>query len=161
MIKVTKKALHNKSVAVINGTEIDIKEDIIKETAVLRYLSASNPPKALARFELFWSDKNNYFLVMEDGGSGLFEFVTKCHQFIHNGKLSIKEWRRFCRIAFKQMVEMIRWMHNQMYCCHLDISLENFVIGNVMVMVDKQTDCIVFSDDFQIKIVDFGLAEGI
>lgn len=159
VIKVTKKSLHDKSVAIVNGTEINIQEDIIKETAVLRYLSSSNPPKALAKFESFWSDKKNYFLAMEDGGNGLFEHVTKCHKFINDGKLSIKEWHRFCKIAFKQMVELLHWMHNTMNCCHLDLSLENFVIDNVMVLVDKQTDSIIFADDFQIKMVDFGLAE--
>ena len=132
----------------------------MKETAILRYLTSSNPPNSLAKFESFWSDKKNYFLAMEDGGNGLFEFVTKCHKFINSGKLSIKEWHRFCKIAFKQMVTLLDWMHNKMNCCHLDISLENFVIDNVMVMVDKQTDQIIFSNDFQIKMVDFGLAEG-
>lgn len=159
VIKVTKKSLYDKSIAVINGQTIDIKEDIIKETAILRYLSSSNPPKSLAKFESFWSDKKNYFLVMEDGGNGLFEFVTKCHKFINDEKLTIKEWLRFVKIAFKQMVNLLDWMHNKMACVHFDISLENFVIDNVMVLIDKESDKIIFADDFQIKLVDFGLSE--
>ena len=44
-------------------------------------------------------------------------------------------------------------------CVHLDISLENLVIDQVMVMVQDKTNKIVFSDEFTIKMVDFGLSE--
>jgi len=96
---------------------------------------------------------------MEDGGDGFFEFVTKCHQFISKGKLAITEWHRFCRIAFVQMVELVQWLHRQMHCCHLDLSLENFVIDNCRVMVNESSNQITFCDDFKIKLIDFGLSE--
>eukprot|EP00484_Ammonia_sp_Unknown_P008553 CAMPEP_0197074932 /NCGR_PEP_ID=MMETSP1384-20130603/211356_1 /TAXON_ID=29189 /ORGANISM="Ammonia sp." /LENGTH=409 /DNA_ID=CAMNT_0042513773 /DNA_START=23 /DNA_END=1252 /DNA_ORIENTATION=- len=159
VIKVTKKSLHKKSVAEIDGQQIDILEDVIKETAILKYLTSSNPPESLAKFESFFTDKQHYYLVMEDAGDGLFEFVTKCHAFIEDDKLSVAEWLRFCRAAFKQMVDVVHWLHTKMNCCHLDISLENFVIDNVMVSVDPDTQRFHFADGFVIKIVDFGLAE--
>ena len=160
VVKATQKLLHAQCSAVVNGKNIAVKEDIIKETAILRYLSSSNPPNALTKFEGFFSDKKNFFLVMEDGGDGFFEFVTKCHQFISKGKLTVAEWHRFCKIAFGQMVDLVHWLHRDMNCCHLDLSLENFVISNCRVMVNEQTNEILFCDDFQIKLIDFGLAEG-
>merc|ERR1712113_899050 len=60
-------------------------------------------------------------------------------------------------MAFKQIVGLIDWLHNEMNCCHLDISLENFVISNVMVTIHNKQ--IKFSNEFTIKIIDFGLAE--
>jgi len=159
VIKVTSKSLHAKSVAMVNGSEVSICEDVIKETAILRYLSSNQPPKSLAKFESFFSDGRNYFLVVEDGGSGMFEFVAKCHKFISAGRLDIAEWHRFCKLAFQQIVQLVDWMHNQMHCAHLDISLENMVIDDVMVQVQEQSNKIVFSDSFSVKMVDFGLAE--
>eukprot|EP01083_Nonionella_stella_P295811 1005217_1 len=44
VVKVTKKSLHEKNIAIVNGSEIPIEENIIKETAILRYLSHNNPP---------------------------------------------------------------------------------------------------------------------
>eukprot|EP01084_Bolivina_argentea_P030413 56367_1 len=97
---------------------------------------------------------------MEDSGTDFFQFVRKCHEYIAKGILEIKEWHRFCKIAMKQMVNLLDWMHNKMGCCHLDISLENFVINNVMVMMTGRDGTkIEFSDNFQIKLIDFGLAE--
>merc|ERR1712087_251037 len=143
----------------VNGKNISVKEDILKETAILRYLTSNNPPEELAKFEGFFTDSRNYMLVMEDGGDGFFEFVTKCHQFISKGKLTIAEWHRFCKLAYAQMVDLVHWLHCEMNCCHLDISLENFVIDNCRVIVSETTNQIEFCADFQIKLIDFGLAE--
>eukprot|EP01083_Nonionella_stella_P221243 790644_1 len=89
----------------------------------------------------------------------LFDFVKKCHQYIQNKMLSIKEWHKFCKIAIKQITDLVDWLHNKMNVCHLDLSLENFVIDNVMVMENTETKMIAFLPDFQIRIIDFGLAE--
>eukprot|EP01084_Bolivina_argentea_P286959 492358_1 len=159
VIKVAQKALHEKNIAIVDGKEFDVQENIIKETAILRYLTNGNPPDSLVKFESFFSDKHNFFLVMEDAGDELFGFVVRAHKFIRSGQLSIKEWRRFCKRAARQMVELVDWMHNEMNCCHLDISLENFTIQNALVYVNENNGNITFTDDFVIKMVDFGLAE--
>eukprot|EP01084_Bolivina_argentea_P070383 127955_1 len=44
IIKVTNKLLHNKHITNWNGEQIHISEDIIKETAIVKYLSDNNPP---------------------------------------------------------------------------------------------------------------------
>eukprot|EP01084_Bolivina_argentea_P211727 360090_1 len=42
IIKVTKRSLHHKSVAECNGKQVNVSENIIKETAILRYLTSAN-----------------------------------------------------------------------------------------------------------------------
>eukprot|EP01084_Bolivina_argentea_P249857 418433_1 len=97
---------------------------------------------------------------MEYAGSmSLFEFVKKCHQYINQKLLSIEQWHVFCKIAMKQMIHLIDWLHNAMNVCHLDISLENFCIDNVMVTENTETKTITFLPCFQIRIIDFGVAE--
>ena len=100
--------------ALINGDEYKIQENIIEETSILKYLSNNNAPNGLAKFIDSFDDDQNYFLVMEHGGDGLFEFVMKAHKLINQGLLSIAEWQRFCKMAFKQMVDVIDWLHNKM-----------------------------------------------
>ena len=67
VIKVTKKLFHKDKIALIDGQVIDINEDIIKESTILKYLTSNNPPNGLTKFKNFFVDKYNYFLVMENG----------------------------------------------------------------------------------------------
>eukprot|EP01083_Nonionella_stella_P173586 599267_1 len=161
VIKTISKDLYHKRIAYSsNSVAIHIQEDIIKETAILKYLTENNAPSSVVKFIDFFEDTEHYYLVMENGGSNLFAFVKRCHQLIENGLLPLSEWRSFCKKAMQQMVELLDWMHNTMQCCHLDISLENFVIHNVNVVSNPNTNTILkFENDFQIKIIDFGLAE--
>ena len=109
---------------------------------------------------------------MEDGGHSLFNFVSRVHEFIQSGQISIAEWHKMAKIIFKQMIEFTEFIHSQ-NICHFDISLENFLINNINVEViptlDSSTDganvlitterlkfC---TEDVQIKACDFGLAE--
>lgn len=158
VVKVIKKSLHKKSITIRNGQKIKISENIVKETSILRYLTSNNPPPSLTKYENFWSDKKHYFLVMEYAGSDFFEFIVKCHDLISKGLLKMEEWHNFCKIAMKQMVDLLEWMHDTMQCCRFDLSLENFVIKNAEILVsDDGTRTI--SDNFQLKLIDFGLAE--
>ena len=114
-MKVVQKALHKKSITIRDdGRQIKISENILKETRILRYLSSNNPPLSLAKYVDFWYDKKRYYLVMEDAGNDFFDFIVKCHSLIEEKRISISEWHRFCRIAMKQMVDLVEWMHNTM-----------------------------------------------
>ena len=42
VIKVTKKNLHQNGIVIINGIRIDVEENIIKETSILKYLTEFN-----------------------------------------------------------------------------------------------------------------------
>ena len=39
VIKVTKKNLHERGIVIVNGSRIDVEENIIKETSILKYLT--------------------------------------------------------------------------------------------------------------------------
>ena len=45
-----------------------------------------------------------YFLVMEYGGQSLKEFCDKAFEYIRNGKLDLKEWKRITKYLFWQYV---------------------------------------------------------
>eukprot|EP01083_Nonionella_stella_P000604 1701_1 len=159
VIKVTNKSLHDEGATYYSGQKLKISENILKEKAILEYLTEYSPPASLVQYTDFFSDDLNYFLVMQYAGKmSLFEFVKRCHQYIEQGIISLKQWHRLCRVALKQMVELLDWLHNTMHCCHLDLSLENFVIDNVMVTQRQRSKQIVFSSDFQIKLIDFGVS---
>eukprot|EP01084_Bolivina_argentea_P111988 199741_1 len=166
IVKVTNKSLHNKKIAYINGKSYSVSEDIVKETAILRYLSDNQPPLELAIYKNCFCDNYNYFLVQEDAGDGMFHFVQESHELIKKQLIDITEWHRLCKNAMSQMLNVLEWMHNQMNTCHLDISLENFAIKNIkstiMMHYNQSLGAqkkIEFSSNFKIKIIDFGLAE--
>ena len=107
------------------------------------------------------SDKN-YYLVLEDGRHGLFNFVSKAHKLISIGHLDVTEWHKAVKVIFKQLIECVDFMHNH-NVCHFDISLENIVINDAKIVINKNSEsnqkiCIE-SKGIQIKLIDFGLAE--
>eukprot|EP01083_Nonionella_stella_P087770 244304_1 len=158
IIKVANKTLYKKQITCINGKRIKIQEDIVREASILRHLTQHNPPPSLTKYKHFFDDSQNFFLVMEHGGENLFDFVKECHQCIEYGLISNSVWLAFCKTAMQQMVDVVAWLQ-QMHCCHLDISLENFVIHNLEVRLASDQKTVVSISNFQIKIIDFGLAE--
>ena len=80
---------------------------------------------------LYYINSNrNYYLVMEDGGSSLFDFVVKMHQFVESKRLNIDELHSVSRIIFQQMIEAIEYIHSK-GIAHMDISLENWLIDDL------------------------------
>eukprot|EP01084_Bolivina_argentea_P042043 77588_1 len=161
VIKVTDKKLHAKSIAVVDGQEISIQENIVDEIRILRWLTHHDAPSSMTRFIDYFHDEENIFLVMEDGGMDFFKFVAECHKLINSKVLSISEWQMAVQVLFKQMVEYVDWLHSEMNVCHLDISLENLLITDVFVMSEQGPNGepqIYLSHNFQIKFCDFGLS---
>ena len=67
--------------------------------------------------------------------------------------------RKVTKVIFAQMVECVAYLHSR-NICHFDVSLENFVISNVMISTldsDQFTFCGL--DDIRVTLIDFGLAE--
>ena len=97
--------------------------------------------------------------MQEDGGHSLFDFVVKAHRLIAIGHVDITEWHKIVKIIFPQIIEGIEYMHKR-GVCHFDLSLENMLINDVSVVQCKSSNKLEFlSQDVQVKIVDFGLAE--
>eukprot|EP01083_Nonionella_stella_P083774 231698_1 len=166
-IKITSKALHHSRVTYQHSRAISIKEDIIKETQILKYLThgpePSQPPHAIhpscIKYVDFFEDGHNYFLVMDHKGDSLFNFVKQCHEFVQKGFITLPVWHSFVKRALKQITSLIDWLHNTMHVCHLDVSLENFVIQNINLSFDESTQMILNFERFEIHIIDFGVAE--
>ena len=177
--------------AIIGAKQYKVNEDVLKEIAILKYLmDDQNCPKSIVKyvesfkgsvnflnlfiihriyfpfFSLFFCDfsKLHYYLVMEDGGFSLFEFVVKVHRLIRMGKLHISEWQRIAKIIFKQMIQAIEYIHSK-GVCHFDISLENFILNDIDVVLvttpTEETIKFVATDTsgIDVKLCDFGLAE--
>eukprot|EP01084_Bolivina_argentea_P050214 92333_1 len=132
VIKITSQNLHKRSSSKPwNGKTFKVQENILIEQSILKYLSENeNCPESIVKYQRFFKSKTNYYLVMEDGGTSLWDFISDAHGLINQGQITIKEWHRVCKIIFKQMIECIEYIHSQ-NVCHFDISLENMVINDV------------------------------
>eukprot|EP01084_Bolivina_argentea_P128248 226725_1 len=160
VVKVTKKEQHKNSIAICeNKVYHNVKENILLEQSILKYLTQlQDCPESIAKFVSFFKTKNEFCLVMEDGGSSLFEFVASAHNLIKSKRIEVSHWIQVVKVIFRQMVECIQFIHRH-NVCHHDISLENFVINDVAVNVDEHRKLNFVMEDIQIKLVDFGLAE--
>ena len=125
------KSLHSQSIVIRNGKKLRVHENIIMEKDILHYLCAdAKCPKTIIKYIDFFKSNINYFLVMENGGHSLFEFIVKNHRYIEQGRLEIKNWQKIIKIIFKKMIEAIEYIHSK-HICHFDISLENWLIDNI------------------------------
>jgi len=67
--------------------------------------------------------------------------------------------RKFSKYLFWQMIVVVKWLHNDMNICHLDISLENILIQNATFVPSNDGKTFTINPNVNIKICDFGLAE--
>jgi len=154
VVKQTSKKLHELGITVTeSGKKIKVEENILAEAELMKIFSRKNPPKSMCQYFDFFEDSHFYYLVMEDGGTDLFDFVVQCHTLIQEGKLSLGEWRKQCKFMFAQMVQFVRWMHETMHCANLDISLENMLIRDCQ-HYDAQSQTL---KQCYVKFIDFGL----
>jgi len=159
VIKVTNRQLHNNHSIIVNGQSYAVQEDILKEKSILKQLSkGSKCPKSIVKYIDCLKSSQNFYLIMEDGGSSLFSFIQKVHSIIQAGNLEISHWMEVCKIIFKQMIECIEYIHSK-NICHMDISLENFLINDVDVYYTRDNKLRFCTDNIHIKLCDFGLAE--
>eukprot|EP01083_Nonionella_stella_P070198 187720_1 len=149
------------SQGVVNGQVYSIKEDIILEQSILKYLTQDiRCPKSIVKWHQFFKTETDLYFVMEDAGHSLFDFVTQAHALVKARKIDIRHWQRVCHMILRQMIECIDYIHSRKVA-HFDISLENWLINDVEIDVTNVNgrDRITFVlDDLQVKLCDFGLA---
>eukprot|EP01084_Bolivina_argentea_P032028 59252_1 len=159
VIKVTKKILHETRKAIVSGRVFNVTENIVTESKILQYLSQQRDcPKSIIKFQQFFSTDTNFYLVMEDGGTSLFNFVQKAHGLIKLGKIEVNDWKTVVKTILKQMIECIHFIHSH-NICHTDISIENFIISDVQIIVTDKDKIKFDADTVQVKLCDFGLAQ--
>jgi len=176
VIKKTLKSLHSEHVTVQNGRKFGIYENILKECIILKHLTehrAGLIMTSFTKYDCFFDNARAYYLSMEHGGADLFDFIISAHQLIASKQLKIKEWRKFSKYLFWQMIVVTHWLHSDMRTCHLDISLENLLIKNATFVPIESDDGdesgsedgngskqqFTVNSNVQIKLCDFGLAE--
>mmetsp|Transcript_65667 Transcript_65667/g.104630 ORF Transcript_65667/g.104630 Transcript_65667/m.104630 type:complete len:361 (-) Transcript_65667:375-1457(-) len=171
VIKVTSKTLHKEGLTVRtrDGKKYVVDENIVKEASIIEHLNSLRkcPPSIIGYHGCFHSDKH-YYLLLQHGGTPLFDFVATAHELIHENHLQIAHWMKVVRIAFKQMMDAIHFMHSQ-NIIHYDVSIENMTMFNEpdIDVCAEQSESRRDSDDgdmqqdvkLQIKLIDFGLAE--
>ena len=119
VIKRTSKALHKRRVTIQNGAKYAVNEDIMREYSILRkFAAAKKSPAQITKMLNFFESRHNYFMVMEHSGGDFFDFILKAHEFVADGTLKIKEWRKFVKYLFYQLVVAVQWLHNTMNCTY-------------------------------------------
>eukprot|EP01084_Bolivina_argentea_P179734 310554_1 len=89
VIKITNKCLHKYSIGIVGNSTYSVSEDILAEQCILKYLTLQNQcPKSIVKFHRFCKTSSDYFLIMEDGGTCLFDFVREAHDLLRGKKLA-------------------------------------------------------------------------
>jgi len=153
VLKRTSVRLHTLGVACVGDKYYKVKENIVKEASILKYLTKLNPKTGLTKLIDFFCDGKNYFLLTEYGGESLLKHVLEFNCKIKEGKLNVNVWKKHVKILFQQMCKFINWLHNIARFAHLDISMENILIKGCVFKNGK------FISHGQINFIDFGLAK--
>ena len=84
---------------------------------------------------------------------------TTYSEYVVDGSIDIAEWQKVAKVILKQMIDCIEYIHSK-NVCHFDISLENWLINDVNVEVDKYANGVeklrFITDSIHIKLCDFG-----
>ena len=119
VIKKTYKALHNERETIMDGMNIVVDENIVKEAIILHHLTVDNKPagSAICKLLAFFESAKAYYIVMEVAGTQtLKEFVDRAHDYIRTGKLKVAHWKKICKYVSWQIAATLYWMHTDMNC---------------------------------------------
>jgi len=162
IIKKTYKSLHDKREANEGDVKIIVDENIVKEAIILHHLTVDNKPagSSICKLIAFFESAKAYYIVMEYAGNmTLKQFVDKAHEYIKKGKLNVAHWKKICKYVSWQIAATLYWMHSDMHCVHLDLTLENVVVSNGTFIIDEKDGTVTIDRNLSCKIIDFGLSE--
>eukprot|EP01084_Bolivina_argentea_P208797 355845_1 len=157
IVKQTIKALVSKGIC-HQGTKI--QENFLEEQRILSYLSKqsdySNKGICGIHNDYQWSDQYSYYYAMKYCKCDLFDFVRQqWTYFANNPKMKrimlfhatktmpYQPWIDTIQVMFRQIVTSVDYLHSK-GIAHLDLSLENIMLGN--------------TTDIKTQIIDFGVA---
>lgn len=119
-IKKTDKQLFNQRISKQdNGFNICVEENIKKEAEILKYLTIDNKStEYIIKYVDFFESDTHYYLVMEyiEGNTNLKDFIYEAHEYINDGKLSLKEYQKIIKYIFWQLSAVLHWLHHDMHC---------------------------------------------
>eukprot|EP01084_Bolivina_argentea_P253437 425696_1 len=146
------------------GMTYCIPNNILKEAIILNHLTVNNHCQCNYMVEfvhLFYSD-HHYYLVtkqIDEDTLNLKQFIEQAQKHIREGKLNIKGYLKVIRFIFWQLSVLLHWMHNDMHCCHLDLTLEHVLLKDAGFIIDPKTETVTAKRSTSIRVCDFGSAE--
>eukprot|EP00485_Elphidium_margaritaceum_P001660 CAMPEP_0202691836 /NCGR_PEP_ID=MMETSP1385-20130828/6427_1 /ASSEMBLY_ACC=CAM_ASM_000861 /TAXON_ID=933848 /ORGANISM="Elphidium margaritaceum" /LENGTH=444 /DNA_ID=CAMNT_0049347291 /DNA_START=69 /DNA_END=1403 /DNA_ORIENTATION=+ len=161
-VKKVWKKLCESGIACEDGMNFIVESDIVKEAFILNLLTVKNelPADYIVRFVDLFEDDNATYLVTECGGDQtLKQFVDAAHEYRKNGTLGANEWRKTVKYVMWQLSVIVIWMHRDMHCCHLDLSMENIRVKNGTFIANKSADAVTINPKLTVQIADLGSAE--
>eukprot|EP01084_Bolivina_argentea_P026823 49882_1 len=139
-----------------------IEQDILKEATILYYLTVDNTPTAhyISKYIDLVESEHYYYLITEyeDKTIHLKQFIRTAQQYITSGKLRRKQYNKSIKYIFWQIFVLMRWLHVDMHCCHLNLRLENVMLENVAFIM-RSDGTMSVSSSVSIKICGFGRSE--
>jgi len=162
-IKRTSKRLHDARESVDEfGNTIIVNENIVREALLLQYLTTLNHPIGgyIVKFIDFFETEEDYYLVMEYAGSmNLAQFQEKAQQYLKEKRLSRTEYLKVIKFMSWQIAVTLKWMHDMMSVCHLDLCLENIMVNDDAFIINEDDKSVRLNMMTSIKLCDFGEAE--
>lgn len=144
-----------------DGMTFCVSENLVKEAAILQYLTVRNRPLGdyIVNFVDLFEDDEDYFLVLEyiESETNLQQFVQEAHEYLKKGQLPLKAYQKAIKYIMWQLVVTVKWLHDDMHCCHLDLCVENIMLKNCD-FIQKKNGMIV-NPKLTVKICDFGVSE--
>eukprot|EP01083_Nonionella_stella_P301068 1031087_1 len=146
------------------GMTYCIPNNILKEAIILNHLTVNNHCQCNYMVEfvhLFYSDQHFYLVTkqIDDDTLNLKQFIEQAQKHIREGKLNIKGYLKVIKFIFWQLSVWLHWMHNDMHCCHLDLTLEHVLLKDAGFIIDPKTETVTAKRSTSIRVCDFGSAE--
>eukprot|EP01083_Nonionella_stella_P280379 953863_1 len=113
------------------GMTYCIPNNILKEAIILNHLTVNNHCTFMIQFVHFFYSDHYYYLVtkqIDDDTLNLKQFLEQAQKYICDGKLDMKKYLKVLKYIFWQLSVWLHWMHNDMHCCHLDLTLEHVLL---------------------------------
>ena len=130
-------------------------KNVMKEAFILEHLSLDNTSignQISSYIELIGCEKNQYLVTEFIDGPTLKEFVLTAHEFIASGRLNIKQYQKSIKLIFWQIMVVLKWMHDDMRCCHLNFCVENIVLENAnFIEREDATNSVIISPNIKCK----------
>ena len=119
-IKKCERRLFEKQMAMKDGINGNVSENIIKEINILKYLSTDHQPMRnfiINYVDSFQSD-DAYYLVMEhiESGMNLRRFIDLAFELIEKKQMKGTHYRSYIKYIFWQLIILTKSLHNDSQC---------------------------------------------
>eukprot|EP01084_Bolivina_argentea_P051060 93927_1 len=161
-IKKTDKCLIQKGITIQDDMTYLIDKNAVKEAIILQQLTLLSHNNNIIgshiiKFVDLFESETHLYLVTEyiENGITLKQFIKESHELIRKKKLLWKDYSKIVKYIMWQLISVIRYLHKDVLCCHLDVCLDNIILENAQFIKESYK----INNEIQIKLVEFGFAE--